>query len=184
MPEAKFQIKRKCEVCGNTFIAKTLDSRYCCRHCADIAYKKRKADKAKEERLNQIAQIIPGERDFISVKEAVAMYAISRDTLYRLIRKGKLPYINIGERLTRISREQLEKIVPLREEPIKDEHMLPRLYDMEPENCYTIGEISKKFRIDGSTVWAHIRKYSIPTRQIGNYVYAPKKEIDNLYKSL
>ena len=31
MPEAKFQIKRKCEVCGNTFIAKTLDSRYCCR---------------------------------------------------------------------------------------------------------------------------------------------------------
>ena len=37
MPEAKFQIKRKCEVCGNTFIAKTLDSRYCCRHCTDIA---------------------------------------------------------------------------------------------------------------------------------------------------
>ena len=43
MPEAKFQIKRKCEVCGNTFIAKTLDSRYCCRHCTDIAYKNRKA---------------------------------------------------------------------------------------------------------------------------------------------
>ena len=62
MPEAKFQIKRKCEVCGNTFIAKTLDSRYCCRHCTDIAYKKRKAAKAKEERLNQIAQLIPGER--------------------------------------------------------------------------------------------------------------------------
>ena len=119
MPEAKFQIKRKCEVCGNTFIAKTLDSRYCCRHCTDIAYKKRKAAKAKEERLNQIAQLIPGEREFISIKEAVAMYAISRDTLYRLIRKGKLPYINIGERLTRISREQLEKIVPLREEPLR-----------------------------------------------------------------
>ena len=184
MPEAKFQIKRKCEVCGNTFIAKTLDSRYCCRHCTDIAYKKRKAAKAKEEQLNLIAQHIPSERDFISVKEAVAMYAISRDTIYRLIRKGRLPYINIGERLTRISREQLEMIVPLREEPIKDEHLLPRLYDMEPENCYTIGEISKKFRIDDSTVWAHIRKYSIPTRQIGNYVYAPKKEIDNLYKSL
>ena len=27
-----------------------------------------------------------------------------------------------------------------------------------------------------------IRKYSIPTRQIGNYVYVPKKEIDKLYK--
>ena len=90
MPEAKFQIKRKCEVCGNTFIAKTLDSRYCCRHCTDIAYKNRKAAKAKEEQLNQIAQLIPGEREFISVKEAVAMYAISRDTIYRLVRKGRL----------------------------------------------------------------------------------------------
>lgn len=68
MPEAKFQIKRKCEVCGNTFIAKTLDSRYCCRHCTDIAYKNRKAAKAKEEQLNQIAQLIPGKREFISVK--------------------------------------------------------------------------------------------------------------------
>ena len=33
-----------------------------------------------------------------------------------------------------------------------------------------------------STVYQHIRKYSIPTRQIGNFVYVPKKEIDNLYK--
>ena len=29
-----------------------------------------------------------------------------------------------------------------------------------------------------------IRKYSIPTRQIGNYVYAPKADIDNLYKDV
>ena len=55
---------------------------------------------------------------------------------------------------------------------------------MEPENCYTIREISKKFMIHESSVWAHIRKFSIPTRQIGNYVYAPKSEIDKLYKSI
>ena len=47
----------------------------------------------------------------------------------------------------------------------------------------TVGEICKKYRINDSTVWAHVRKYSIPTRQIGNYVYIPKEEIDNLYKS-
>jgi ribosomal protein S27AE len=80
MPEAKFQIKRKCEVCGNTFIAKTLDSRYCCRHCTDIAYKKRKAAKAKEEQLNLIAQHIPSERDFISVICHQQGYHLSSDT--------------------------------------------------------------------------------------------------------
>nr|MCB6595746.1 DNA-binding protein [Bacteroides cellulosilyticus] len=32
--------------------------------------------------------------------------------------------------------------------------------------------------------YAHIRKYSIPTRQIGNYVYAHKESIDKLYKDI
>ena len=54
---------------------------------------------------------------------------------------------------------------------------------MEPEDCYTIGEICNLDHINDSSVWAHIRKYSIPSRQIGNYVYVPKEEIDNLYKS-
>ena len=43
---------------------------------------------------------------------------------------------------------------------------------------------SKKFHLEDSTVYLHIRKYSIPTRQIGNFVYVPKKEIDNLYKGM
>lgn len=73
---------------------------------------------------------------------------------------------------------------PIREEPIDHNKPLPKFYSMEPEDCYTIGEISKKFGINDSTVYAHIRKYSIPTRQIGNYAYAPKTEIDNLYKDV
>ena len=54
---------------------------------------------------------------------------------------------------------------------------------LEPEDCYTITEICEKYHINDSSVWAHVRKYSIPSRQIGNYVYVPKQEIDNLYKS-
>ncbi|WP_368117164.1 helix-turn-helix domain-containing protein, partial [Bacteroides xylanisolvens] len=54
----------------------------------------------------------------------------------------------------------------------------------EPKDCYTIGEIAKKFHINDSSVFKHIRRHSIPTRQIGNYVYVPKSEIDKLYKSL
>ncbi len=51
----------------------------------------------------------------------------------------------------------------------------------EPKGCYTI---AKKFHINESSVFKHIRRHSIPTRQIGNYVYVPKSEIDKLYKSL
>ena len=56
-----------------------------------------------------------------------------------------------------------------------------KLYSLEKEDCYSIGEIAKSFQISESTVYKHIRKYSIPTRQIGKYVYAPKIEIDHLY---
>ena len=45
---------------------------------------------------------------------------------------------------------------------------------------YTIGEVCEKYHINDSSVWAHVRKYSIPSRQIGNYVYVPKEEIDSL----
>ena len=56
------------------------------------------------------------------------MYSIGRDTIYRLIKKGAIPYINIGERLTQIKRTELEKMFPKREEPIEKDKPLPRLY--------------------------------------------------------
>ena len=138
----------------------------------------------REERLSEIILHIPDAREYISVKEAVAIFGVERDTIYRLIKKGKIPAINLGTRLTRIKRDELEKLLPTRQEIKKEsEKPVPKLYSLEPEDCYTVGEICKKYHINDSTVWSHVRKYSIPSRQIGNYVYIPKEEIDNLYKS-
>lgn len=184
MPAAKFEIKRKCEECGATFIAKTLESHYCSKECTQKAYNRRKAEKKKREQMDAIISLIPEGRNYISVSEAEAMFGISGKTIRRMIKNGKVPAINIGERLTRVSKSALLEMVPLREEPIDRSKPLPKFYSLEPEDCYTIGEISKKFGINDCTVYTHIRKYSIPTRQIGNYVYAPKSEIDNLYKDV
>lgn len=184
MPTAKYEIKRKCKVCGATFLAKTLDSVYCSRKCSQVAYDKREAEKKRLERLNEVVESIPDAREYISVAEAVATFGIGRDTIYRLIRSGKIPAINLGQRLTRISRTKLLELYPVRQEPIDRNKTLPKPYHLEPEDCYTIGEISEKFKISESTVYSHIRKYSIPIRQIGRFVYAPKSEIDHLYKDV
>lgn len=184
MPSAKYEIKRKCDECGTIFIARTLDSHYCCRACTQKAYNKRKAENMKRERMNEIISTIPDGREYISVKEAEALFGISSKTIRRMIKSGKIPAINLGQRLTRVCKSALLEIVPLREEPIEQNKPLPRFYSLEPEDCYTIGEISEKFALNRSTVYSHIRKYSIPTRQIGNFVYAPKSEIDNLYKDI
>ena len=131
-----------------------------------------------------IAQQVSDIREYISVKEAVAMFGVERSTLYRLIKLGRIPTINMGTRLTRIKRSEMERLFLNRSESIAEkEKPAPKIYSLEPEDCYTITEICEKYHINDSSVWAHVRKYSIPSRQIGNYVYVPKQEIDNLYKS-
>lgn len=145
----------------------------------------RRTEKQKKAKYEQLDKEIPDIREFLSVQEAVAVYCIERDTLYREIRKGKIPSVNPGTKQLRLNRADLEQHYPRRKKVRKAaQKPIPKTYNMEPENCYTNGEISKKFRIHDSSVWAHIRKFSIPTRQIGNYVYAPKSEIDRLYKSI
>lgn len=74
------------------------------------------------------------------------------------------------------------KLYPLRQNALTKKEPAAKLYSLEPKDCYTIGQVTEMYRIHESTVYHHIRKYSIPTRQIGKYVYVPKKEIDNLFK--
>ncbi len=184
MPTIGFKIKRKCKVCGKVFVAKTLDSHYCSPKCSKVAWKRKKDAKDKSARLEAIARQIPDIREYISVKEAVAMFGVERNTLYRLIKSGRIPAVNIGTRLIRIKRSDMENLFLTRPESIAEkERPIPKLYSMEPEDCYTITQVCEKYHINDSSVWAHVRKYSIPSRQIGNYVYVPKQEIDNLYKS-
>jgi hypothetical protein len=90
--------------------------------------------------------------------------------------------VNAGTKMTRVSKEELAKMFPLRSEQIKKQKPKPKLYSLEPEDCYTINEMCEKYHMNDSTAYLQIRKYSIPTRQIGNYVYVPKEEIDKLYK--
>ena len=181
MPAAKFLMTRTCEICGSSFTPKTITSKYCCKKCSDVAYKRKKDKQKRLDAMNAVVDKIPESRDYISISEAMALFGIGKNSIYRLIRTGQLPSINIGERLTRINKADLMKITPIREQTveIKSETVL---YDLDPKNCYSIGEIAKKFHINEGTVYSHIRKYSIPTRQIGNFVYAPKSEIDKLYK--
>jgi predicted nucleic acid-binding Zn ribbon protein len=99
-------------------------------------------------------------------------------------RQKRIPAINLGARLVRIDRAAIEEMFPVRQTPLKKEKPTTKFYSLEPQDCYTIGEIAKKFGISDSTVYKHIRKYSIPTRQIGNYVYAPNPEDEQPLKKV
>jgi excisionase family DNA binding protein len=148
-----------------------------------FTYRKKKVQKKKEEEQQAMVDRITSDRLYISVPEVIALFGVAKSTLYRLIRQRKIPAINLGTRLVRIDRASIEEMFPIRQVPIMKKKPKMKLYSLEPEDCYTIGEIAKKFGISDSSVYKHIRKFSIPTRQIGTYVYAPKSEIDNVYNS-
>lgn len=185
MAQANYEIRRKCPICGAVFQIRTIDSVYCSKQCSGIAYKRKKDREVREAKYEELAKEIPDIRVYLSVQEAVAVYCVERDTLYREIRKGKIPSVNLGTKQLRLNRTDLEQRYQRRKKVRKAaKKPIPKKYSLEPEDCYTIGEISQKYRIHDSSVYAHIRKFPIPTRQIGNFVYAPKSEIDKLYKSI
>ena len=97
MPAAKFEIKRKCQVCGQEFIAKTIESWYCSKRCSNIAYKRRKDEEKRNQRLDEIVKSIPKHQDYIKVSEAYALFGISKDTLYRLIHKRTAETLSSAE---------------------------------------------------------------------------------------
>jgi len=179
MPSSKFILSKTCEICGTQFNAKTVYSKYCSKKCSETASRKKKAQEKQEK---QLAEQIQADRPYISIAEAVVLFGISKDTIYRQIRKGNIPAVNLGERLTRISRAHIEAMFPKVDAviTIKPEGINTKL-DYNQDECYTIGEITEKFGISASTVNKTIRKNGIPRKQIGKFVYVPKVEIDRIF---
>ena len=187
MGVSKLKLPKVCEHCGKAFEAKTVITRFCSDTCNNASLRKRKKQAFEEERKQQILQESAATiaeiqtRPYISIAEAVILFGISKDTIRRLIRAGKIPAVNLGQRLTRISRAHIEAMftaVAIPEE--KPQEQQPIKVQYEPSECYTIGEVSEKYGVSLSTVDKIIRRNSIPKRQVGRFVYVPKVVIDKL----
>jgi excisionase family DNA binding protein len=187
MGVSKLKIPKICEHCGKPFEAKTVITRFCSNTCILAAKRKKQKQELEEERNRQllrdnaatIAEIQT--RPYISIAEAVVLFGISKNTIHRLIRAGKIPAVNLGQRLTRISRTHIEAMftaIAITEE--KPQEQQPVKLQYEPSECYTINEVSEKYGVSPSTVANIIRKNSIPKRQVGKFVYVPKILIDKL----
>jgi len=187
MGYSKLKIPKVCEHCGIQFDAKTVVTRFCSNKCGKNASSARKKAGRKEVKNQELIAQIPNNRPYISISEAVLLFGISRDTIYRLVRMGKIPAVNLGERLTRISRTHIETMfAPLTVAPTTPEAKSKNgaaLNGGSQEECYTIGEITEKFGVSPSTVSNTIRRNSISKRQVGKFVYVPKEAIDKIFAS-
>ncbi|OAV74710.1 DNA binding domain, excisionase family [Bacteroidales bacterium Barb7] len=190
MGVSKLKLPKVCEHCGKAFEAKTINTRFCSDTCNNASLHMRKKEALEEERKQQILQESAAAiaaiqtRPYISIAEAVVLFGISKDTIRRLIKAGKIPAINLGECLTRVSRTHIESMftaVAMPEE--KPQEQQPVKLQYEPSECYMINEISEKYGVSLSTVSSTIRRYSIPKRRVGKFVYVPKEQIDKIFAS-
>lgn len=106
---------RRCQQCGTDFIAKTSVTRYCGDRCAKRAYKARKrAEKvqASEEETKAIVQqpiIELQAKEFLSIEDFCQLFQVSRTTVWRMCKEGKLKSVKVGRRkfISRASIDQL-----------------------------------------------------------------------------
>ncbi len=69
-------------------------SKYCCPTCSKRAYKKRANRKRERGNTSSISQANTIQQGYLTVKESMLIYGISKDVLYRMIRKGLIPSYN------------------------------------------------------------------------------------------
>ncbi len=117
------KIEKICQYCKKTFVAKTLNTKYCSHKCNSRDYKVRK----KYEKLtgslgeNQDpSKTLPTpigtylntlhEKQFLTVGDVSKLLGISKATIYRLIKDGDLKAVSFSERTTRIKRSEIDKL--------------------------------------------------------------------------
>ena len=125
-------------------------------------------------------------RPYLSVSEASRLYGISPDTLRRLIAKGKIPAINLGDRLTRIDRKALEKTLYNNSLPkvayqVKRTKAPKKTDSPTLEGYCTVSDIVNKYGIDQPRVSAILKKYKLTKVRIGRYTFVPKEQAEELF---
>lgn len=185
MGKSTLQIPKVCPYCKDVFLAKTIKTIYCSKRCCYMALCEKRKQERKLRIQTELLNIVKKKGiTFISITHALQIFTTTRSTIRRMLLTHRIESLQISPRRIFVRVESLEAMFPLRPEPLVVENKKKsHVFDMNPEHCYTIGEISKLFHITDDSVYKHIRQFSIPTRQIGNYVYAPKSEIEKLYNN-
>ncbi len=179
---SNIKIQRVCEFCGNEFTAQTTTTRYCSKKCNSRDYKKRlKAKKiAKANAEVQKGKSLPieeiGKKSILTVKETATLLNLSLRSVYRLIENGVIKASNLGERMTRIKRNNLEEILEkIHNTPVKQRH-----YKLS--ECYTPAQVQEKYNISEKALYELLKRGDIQRIKHGMYTYIPKQLIDSFFR--
>lgn len=177
------QVQRICQHCGKEFTARTTVTQYCSDTCSKRAYKAR-IRTAKVEVSNNETQRIKTKpieelkaKEFLTVRDVSKLIGCSVRTIYYHIEHGNIKAVNLGQRITRVKRADLDKLF---EQPafIPPPESKPIQYEIS--DCYNLSEVQAKYGISEKALHEVIKRNSIPKIKKGWFAYVPKTIIDKL----
>jgi excisionase family DNA binding protein len=180
---SKIEVQRICQYCEQEFTARTTVTKCCSEKCRKAAYKARKrAEKVKQSKIEaerKIKQPIEQlkAKEFLTVREVAQLLNCSVRSAYYYIESGTISAVNLGQRMTRVKRSEIDKLFLDSYEP---EPVETNKRELKFSDCYTIGEVLKKYSISDNALRNLIERKNIPKRYSGKFAYVPKQIIDEL----
>ncbi|WP_394992557.1 helix-turn-helix transcriptional regulator [Emticicia sp.] len=179
---SNIKVQRICQQCGNEFTALTTATAYCSKQCNSKAYKA-KLRAGKVEVSNKETKQIKNKpieelktKEFLSVRDVSKLIGCSVRTIYYHIENGNIKAVNIGQRITRVRRSDIDKLFE-QPQPILSP---PKLIEYHISDCYTIMEVQNKFGISDSALNNITKRNNVLKIKKGKFTYVPKVIIDKL----
>jgi excisionase family DNA binding protein len=176
------RLQRICQHCGNEFTAKTTVTQFCGDTCSKRAYKARKRAE-KIERSNKQTQRIKNQpieelkaKEFLAVREVARLLNCSVRSVYYYIENGTIKAVNLGQRITRVKRSEIDKLFE-QPEPVS---LAPEQKKFDVSEYYNLSQVQSKYGISETTLHNLIKRNSIPKIRKSWFAYVPKTVIDKL----
>ena len=179
---SKIEVQRICQHCGNEFTARTTVTRFCSHRCASAAHKQ-KVRAGKVEQSNKQTQQIKTQpieelkaKEFLTVREVARLLNCSVRSAYYYIESGTIKAVNLGQRITRVKRSEIDKLFE-QPQPVIPQ---PEQKQFDIADCYNLTEVQDKYGISETALQNLIKRNSIPKIKKGWFAYVPETVIDKL----
>lgn len=180
---SNIKVQRICQHCGNEFTARTTVTQYCSDACSKRAYKAR-LRAVKVGQSNKQTQIIKNQpieelkaKEFLTVREVARLLNCSVRSVYYYIESGTINAVNLGQRITRVKRSEIDKIFE-QPQPLTPQ---PEQKQFDISECYNLTEVQDKYSISEKALQEIIKRNSIPKIKKGWFAYVPKTVIDRIF---
>lgn len=178
---SNIEIKKKCDWCGNEFIARKTTTAYCSHRCANLAYKdrvrKQRVEKLQIEFNNKQPKNSSLNKEFLTPTEVSKLLGIGRTSIYRYIRSKQIKAVRFNGKtlIRRIDIEQMFDYLEAQTTESKPKEKSPIT------EFYTTAEIKYKYNVNESWIFVLAKKNNIPKTFNRGKTYWSKKHIDNYF---